>query len=73
MAPLCLLLGVLAWVCGAVGADPPIVLPPLNTEGPEAALLIIPGAYINGHLYQPLGEHGALIYDWIIIILFYVA
>ncbi|XP_047500222.1 uncharacterized protein LOC125046485 [Penaeus chinensis] len=36
--------------------EEPIVLPPITDEGVEAALLIIPGAFINGEFYQPLGE-----------------
>ncbi|XP_042877812.1 uncharacterized protein LOC122256904 [Penaeus japonicus] len=37
-------------------AEEPIVLPPTAAEGVEAALLIIPGAFINAQFYQPLGE-----------------
>lgn len=36
-------------------SEEPIILQPIK-EGPEAALLIVPGAYINAQYYQPLGE-----------------
>lgn len=39
----------------AARKEEPIVLPPITDEGIEAALLIVPGSFINGEFYQPLG------------------
>ncbi|XP_069961201.1 uncharacterized protein [Cherax quadricarinatus] len=36
--------------------EEPIILTPMVEAETEAALLIVPGAYINGQYYQPLGE-----------------
>ncbi|KAK7076308.1 hypothetical protein SK128_001032 [Halocaridina rubra] len=36
--------------------EEPIILPPIVTSGTEAALLLVPGADINGQFYQPLAE-----------------
>ncbi|XP_068245706.1 uncharacterized protein [Palaemon carinicauda] len=43
------------WAVDSPRSEEPIILPPLKA-GPEAALLIVPGAYINAQYYQPLGE-----------------
>ena len=34
-----------------------IILPPIVEDGPEVAVLIVPGAEINGEAYQDLGEY----------------
>ncbi|XP_067654983.1 uncharacterized protein [Haliotis asinina] len=45
---------VLSWVTCTLAVTPHI-LPPLVQTGPEAALIITPGAYLKGEVYGPLG------------------
>ena len=42
----------------AIGSDAVSVtiLPPTKESGPEAGLIIVPGAYISGLAYQSLGR-----------------
>ncbi|CAL4059471.1 unnamed protein product, partial [Meganyctiphanes norvegica] len=42
--------------CRSFRKEESIILQPVVDDGPDVALLIVPGAYINGEAYQDLGE-----------------
>ncbi|XP_067654544.1 uncharacterized protein [Haliotis asinina] len=47
---------VLTSVLGSALAVTPHILTPQGKHGPEAALIIVPGAYVKGQQYIPLGQ-----------------
>ena len=47
----------LVLIQGFFAKDLPKVLPPIREDGNELAILITPGAYINGLMYEPLGKY----------------
>ncbi|CAL4059473.1 unnamed protein product, partial [Meganyctiphanes norvegica] len=51
-----LLVTAIICTCHSSRNEESIILQPVVDDGPEVALLIVPGAYINGEAYQDLGE-----------------
>ncbi|XP_071104987.1 uncharacterized protein [Haliotis cracherodii] len=61
---------VLGWVTCSFAVTPH-VLPPLIETGPEAALIIVPGAYLKGEAYIPLGTQiqlSAVLRLWVVVL-----